>query len=316
MRPPNAFSGPYLDRASHLRKDEAFVSQSLREPTTVVVPVWQSRSLVRRGASGWSAVFVEVTHGGIAHLPPSELVMLGQFDGRTYFAVEVPGDEAPTLADDAKFEDLRMIGAQLPEQEAGVLAYARGILYWRHRHRYCGVCGAPTASASAGHVMKCSNEACATDHFPRIDPAIIVLVTDGERALLGRQASWPEGRYSTIAGFVEPGECLEDAVAREVLEETGVTVLDCDYHSSQPWPFPASLMIGYTARAEAQSRPRADEELEDVRWFTREEIASGFPGLPPPQSVSFRLIEDWYDSNSATPLRKTPGVKLWGAPRR
>ena len=316
MRPPNAFSGPYLDRAAHLRKDEAFVAQSLREPATLVVPVWQSRSLVRRGPSGWSAAFVAVSHGGIAHVPPSELVMLGQFDGRTYFAVEVAGDEAPALVDDARFEDLRMIGAQLPEQEAGVLAYARGILYWRHRHRYCGVCGSPTASASAGHVMKCSNAACATDHFPRIDPAIIVLVTDGERALLGRQASWPEGRYSTIAGFVEPGECLEDAVAREVLEETGVTVLDCDYHSSQPWPFPASLMIGYTARAEAQSRPRADEELEDVRWFTREEIASGFPGLPPPQSVSFRLIEDWYDSNSSIPLSKTPGVKLWGAPRR
>ena len=190
------------------------------------------------------------------------------------------------------------------------------MLHWRRRHRYCGACGAPTASASAGHVMKCTNAACATDHFPRLDPAIIVLVTDGERALLGRQAAWPEGRYSTIAGFVEPGESLEDAVAREVLEETGVRVLESEYHSSQPWPFPSSLMIGFTARAAAEAVPRADEELEDVRWFTREQVAAGFPGLPPPQSVSFRLIEHWYDSGSSVPLRDTPGLETWGSRRR
>lgn len=316
MRRPNAFAGPYIDRAAHLRKDEAFVAQALAAASTVVVPVWRSRNLVRRGPDGWSAAYVEVSHARVAALPATELVLLGQFDGCACFAADLPGDDAPPVLDDARFEDLRVVGAQLPSREAGVLAYARGILYWRHRHRYCGACGAPTASASAGHVMKCSNTACATDHFPRIDPAIIVLVTDGERALLGRQAAWPPGRYSTIAGFVEPGESLEDAVAREVLEETGVRVLESEYHSSQPWPFPASLMIGFTARAAASSEPRADEELEDVRWFTRAEIAAGNPGLPPPQSVSFRLIEDWYDSGSAVPLRQTPGVKLWGAERR
>jgi NAD+ diphosphatase len=157
---------------------------------------------------------------------------------------------------------------------------------------------------------------CGEETFPRLDPAIIVLVTDGERALLGRQASWPPGRYSTIAGFVEPGESLEDAVAREVLEETGVSVVDSTYHSSQPWPFPSSLMIGFTATAAPGAVARADEELEDARWFSREDIATGFPGLPPPQSVSFRLIEHWYDAGSALPLRQTPGVKLWGQRRR
>jgi NAD+ diphosphatase len=160
--------------------------------------------------------------------------------------------------------------------------------------------------------MKCTAPSCGAEQFPRLDPAIIVLVTDGERALLGRQAAWPAGRYSTIAGFVEPGESLEDAVVREVREETGVAVHDADYHSSQPWPFPSSLMIGFMARAAADAVPRADEELEDVRWFTRAEIASGTPGLPPPQSVSFRLIEDWYDAGSTLPLRQTPGIKLWG----
>lgn len=161
--------------------------------------------------------------------------------------------------------------------------------------------------------MRCTSATCGAEHFPRLDPAIIVLVTDGERALLGRQAAWPEGRYSTIAGFVEPGESLEDAVAREVLEETGVTVIDPVYHSSQPWPFPSSLMIGFTAFAAGDSEPRADEELEDVRWFSREDIAAGVPALPPPQSVSFRLIEDWYDARTSLPLRQTQGLKPWDA---
>jgi len=316
VRRPNAFSGPYLERAAHLRKDPEFFAHARRDPASVIVPVWHSRSLVRRGPDGWSAAFVESSHVLCAAVPDHELVLLGRFDGRVYFAADVPGEEPPNVLPDAHFEDLRMIGAQLAEQQAGVLAYARGMLYWRHRHRHCGVCGAPNASASAGHLMKCSNEACGAEHFPRLDPAIIVLVTDGERALLGRQAAWPAGRYSTIAGFVEPGESLEDAVAREVLEESGVTVLESDYHSSQPWPFPASLMIGYTALAAVDAVPRADEELEDVRWFTRAEIACGFPGLPPPQSVSFRLIEDWYDAGTDLPLRQTPGVQFWGSGRR
>jgi NAD+ diphosphatase len=316
VRRPNAFSGPYLDRAAHLRKDAGFLASARRDPATVIVPVWRSRNLVRRGPEGWSAALVEASHAICGSLADDDLVLLGQFDGRTYFAADMPGQEPPDVLPDARFEDLRMIGAQLPEQQAGVLAYARGMLYWRHRHRHCGVCGAPNVSASAGHLMKCTSTTCGADHFPRLDPAIIVLVTDGRRALLGRQAAWPEGRYSTIAGFVEPGESLEDAVAREVLEETGVTVLEAVYHSSQPWPFPASLMIGYHAHAAADSVPRADEELEDVRWFTREEIAAGFPGLPPPQSVSFRLIEDWYDVAADVPLREVPGVQFWSSGRR
>jgi NAD+ diphosphatase len=316
--PPNVFAGPYLDRIAHLRKDEAFVAGALRGARARIVPVHQSRVLVRRGPEGWSAAFAEVAH--LESLPAlaTEPVMLGSFGDCIYFAAEVASPEpveALFTAGSVRFEDLRLSGGQLPEQQAGVLAYARAMLYWRGRHRYCGACGAPTRSASAGHVMKCTNDACGIDHFPRLDPAIIVLVTDGERALLGRQASWPAGRYSTIAGFVEPGESLEDAVAREVQEETGVTVLESTYHSSQPWPFPSSLMIGYTARAAAESMPRADEELEDVRWFSRQEVASGFPGLPPPQSVSFRLIEHWYDSGSELPLARTPGITLWGSRR-
>jgi len=312
VRTPNVFAGPYLDRAAHLRKDAAFVATALADPRTLVLPLWQARNLVRRGEHSCAAAFLDVTHAVRAGLPDDELVLLGHFHGRACFAVDLGAAAPPALLPDASFEDLRSTGGLLSHDEAGLLAYARAMVLWRQRHRYCGTCGAPMRSESAGHVMKCTQPACGAEHFPRLDPAIIVLVTDGERALLGRQAAWPPGRYSTIAGFVEPGESLEDAVRREVLEETGVTVLDAEYHSSQPWPFPSSLMIGFTARATASEVPRADEELEDVRWFTREEIASGTPRLPPPQSVSLRLIEDWYDAGAAVPLRESPGVQLWG----
>lgn len=312
MRTPNVFAGPYLDRAAHLRKDPAYVAAALADPCTLIVPLWQARNLVRRGDRASAAAFIEVTHEIRRTLPDGELVLLGRFHGRAAFAAEITAESPPALLPDATFEDLRTAGAFLPHDEAGLLAYARALILWRQRHRHCGSCGAPTRAECSGHVMKCTAPGCGAEHFPRLDPAIIVLVTDGERALLGRQAAWPPGRYSTIAGFVEPGESLEDAVVREVLEETGVHVQDAEYHSSQPWPFPSSLMIGFTARASDAAVPRADEELEDVRWFTREEIASGTPGLPPPQSVSFRLIESWYDSGAALPLRDTPGVKLWG----
>jgi len=311
VRTPNVFAGPYLDRIAHLRKDATWVATALADPGTLIVPLWQARNLVRRGERSSTAAFIEAAHELRAALPDGEFVLLGRFHGRAAFAAEIVAESPPALTTGASFEDLRTAGAFLPHDEAGLLAYARALILWRQRHRYCGRCGAPTRAESAGHVMTCSEPSCATEHFPRLDPAIIVLVTDGERALLGRQAAWPPGRYSTIAGFVEPGESLEDAVVREVLEETGVQVQDAEYHSSQPWPFPSSLMIGFTARAAADAVPRADEELEDVRWFTREEIATGTPGLPPPQSVSFRLIEDWYDAASPVPLRRTPGVKLW-----
>jgi NAD+ diphosphatase len=313
-RSPNPYSGPYLDRIAHLRKDATFVATALGGGHARIVSISDSRGLVRRGPDGWSAVYLDGAHVLQLGLDCNEFVLLGESAGHVYFAAELDANRASSVAtdDSLRFEDLRIAGGLLPATDAGVLAYAKAMLYWRGRHRFCGACGAVTVPQSAGHVMKCSNEACGADHFPRLDPAIIVLVSDGERALLGRQASWPEGRYSTIAGFVEPGESLEDAVAREVREETGVDVLDAEYHSSQPWPFPSSLMVAFIARAGDGAVARADEELEDVGWFSRADIAAGRPVLPPPQSVAFRLIEDWYDAGSAVPLRQTAGAKLWG----
>lgn len=307
----NVFAGPYVDRASVLRKDAAWLSAALVADDTRFVPVWRSRSLVRLGAAP-AAVLLQ--RESLLTFEPETAILLGQFQGRPVFAVELDAPEPPSLADAAEFADLRTTGALLPADDAGLLAYARAMVYWRQRHRFCGACGGPTQPASAGHVMHCA--ACGTDAFPRIDPAIIVLISDGERALLGRQAAWPPGRYSTIAGFVEPGESLEDAVAREVREETGANVVDVHYHSSQPWPFPSSLMIGFLATASGTDPiVLHDAELEDARWITRAEIAGGGIGLPPPTSISFRLIAEWYDRDAPRPLADEPGVRLWSAKR-
>ena len=307
-RARHVFAGPYVDRASGLRKDAAWLEAALAAPATRYVPVWRSRSLLRLEPLPGAVLLDREALGTVS---PGELILLGQFRGAACFAVELAGEAPPSLAAAAEFTDLRLSGGLLPPDEAGLLAYARAMVYWRERHRYCGACGAPTRAVSAGHVMACTREGCGTEFFPRIDPAIIVLVTDGERALLGRQAPWPPGRYSTIAGFVEPGESLEDAVAREVREETSVEVADVEYHSSQPWPFPSSLMVGFRARAAATAVACPDGELEDARWFTAAELASGTPALPPPQSISFRLIADWYERATGRSLADEPGARPW-----
>jgi NAD+ diphosphatase len=311
-RARNVYAGPYVDRASGLRKDPAWLAGALADGATRFVPLWRNRNLLRPAPDPGAVLLGRVALGGVAL---EEAILLGRFRGVACFAVEYGGVEPPALLAGAEFTDLRLVGGLLPADEAGLLAYARAMVYWRARHRYCGACGAPTAPVSAGHVMTCTRPGCGTEFFPRIDPAIIVLVTDGERALLGRQASWPAGRYSTIAGFVEPGESLEDAVVREVREETSVEVLEVEYHSSQPWPFPSSLMVGFRARAAATAAACPDGELEDARWFSYSDLAGGTPALPPPQSISFRLIADWYERGTGRVLADEPGARLWTQPR-
>jgi NAD+ diphosphatase len=316
---PNYLAGPYLDRLALLRKDEAQLRAALANPATLFVPVWRAHSFISKGATAsaqsLTAGFV-VGEEQLGAVDPAELILLGEFRGQLCFAVEIDSTDAPLLWAHAEFRDLRSIAGELPRDEAGLLAYARAMMLWRERHRFCGRCGSPTLAAQGGHIRVCSNPGCAIQQFPRIDPAVIVLITDGERALLGRQATWAAGRYSTIAGFVEPGESLEDAVAREVREETGVEVDVVEYHSSQPWPFPASLMLGFTAHATTTAIHLADAELEDARWLTRAQLAAGEVSMPTPHSISFRLIEDWYDAQSATPLRDEPGARLWTSPPR
>jgi NAD+ diphosphatase len=186
----------------------------------------------------------------------------------------------------------------MDRREGALLALARAIMFWHARHRYCGLCGSPTRSEEAGHMRRCTNPACNTMHFPRTDPAVIMLVTDGHRALLGRNKNFPlPGMYSTLAGFVEPGESLEDAVAREVREESGIEVAAVHYHSSQPWPFPANIMLGFHAEARTTEITIDYGELEDARWFTRDWLTSHTDDdsfrLPRLDSIARRLIEDW-----------------------
>jgi NAD+ diphosphatase len=310
MERRNIFAGPYLDRSAHLRQDPAWFEAALADPRSRLVPVWQTRSLIT-SAEPPRAALLELKSLPPACRPNDDLILLGRFREHWCFAYEFEAIEAPQLAAGAAFEDLRVVSARLASDEAGLLGYARAMVNWRRRHRFCGTCGSATLAARGGHAVVCSAASCRTEQFPRIDPAIIVLVSDGARALLGRQAAWPPGRYSTIAGFVEPGESLEDAVLREILEETGVVVDTIEYHSSQPWPFPASLMLGFTARAVSTEVQRRDDELEDARWFTRDEIAAGAVILPPHQSISFSLIEHWFDSAGGKRLRDLQGNAPW-----
>jgi NAD+ diphosphatase len=313
MQRRNVFAGPYLDRAAHLRQDPAWFASALADARSRLVPVWNSRSLIG-GTDAPRAAFLELAQIPQQRLNADELILLGKFEDTHFFACEIESLDPPRLLNGTRFEDLRLVASLLPPEEAGLLGYARAMIAWRRKHRFCGACGAATTPAKSGHVLVCSDPSCRHEQFPRLDPAIIVLISDGERALLGRQASWPVGRYSTIAGFVEPGESLEDAVAREVLEETGVEVDTIEYHSSQPWPFPASLMLGFTAHAVTQEVHLRDQELEDARWFTRADVAAGAPLLPPRQSISYNLIAHWFDAGWARPLREIHGATPWPQP--
>ena len=193
-------------------------------------------------------------------------------------------------AQDTELTGLREAAAILSQADAGLVAYASALAHWHGTHRFCGVCGEPTEPREAGHARRCANGHV---HHPRTDPVVIMLVGDGDRLLLGRRPPWPPGRYSCLAGFVEPGESLEAAVAREVLEEAAVIVDRVEYRLSQPWPFPLSLMLGFEATYASGEASVADDELEDVAWFTRDEIVAGTPLLPPRFPIARRLIDGW-----------------------
>ncbi len=314
MTPPhiNVFAGAYVDRISERRKDSAWQASALTSEQSLFVPIWGTQSLIQHEPTP-TAVLLD--RASLPAFGDHRAIFLGEFSGTATFAVGFGDDVPAPIGGSGAFTDLRFSGSLLPRHDAGLLAYARAMVWWQDRHRYCGACGAPTKPTSAGHVMTCTNQSCNTDCFPRVDPAIIVLVTDGERALLGRQASWPIGRYSTIAGFVEPGESFEDAVIREVREETNIKVSHLQYHSSQPWPFPSSLMVGFMAKAASHDVKCPDGELEDARWFSPEDFAAGRPVLPPVTSISFSLIAHWYEKCSGQSLQQTPGAQIWPAQR-
>ncbi len=311
-----AFVQDALDRADALRENDA-----------ALLAYWHNARIIAVDAEGKTRVDAEgrlqTLRGGDLADDHRQAIFLGLRGDEAWFAhADDKAENADTTqaAAPAAFDalpaqaarvDLRTAAAQWPAFESTVFAQARAVLFWRSRHRHCGVCGGRLDFVRGGWLGRCT--VCATEHYPRTDPAVIVAVTDGERLLLGRQASWPPRRYSTLAGFVEPGETLEQTVAREVMEESGVRVRSSVYLASQPWPFPSSLMLGFVADAEPDP-PQTNEELEDARWFTREEIGAALRGetrnegllLSPSISISRALIECWYASSEPSPENETP----------
>jgi len=296
---PNVYAGVPLDRAALRRKNEDWLTQAWQSPDARVLPVWQTRSFVTGPADAARAVLVPP--GAVEGVPIFLGLLGGMPDETPIFAVDLSVVESPEtlpgLEGLGRFEDLRAVGPLMPEGEGALCAYARGMVWWNARHRFCGVCGAPAASAEAGHVRVCTDPACATHHFPRTDPAVIMLVHDGDRVVLGRQSRFPPGMHSVLAGFVEPGESLEETVAREVMEEVGLTVTDVRYQSSQPWPFPSSLMLGFTARATSFDIETGQDELESARWYSRDFLRDHSPSeefrLPRRDSIAHRLLAEW-----------------------
>jgi len=315
----NRFTSVRLNREVELRDDSQWVSDTLKNPQTRLVPLWRSRSLLERGDDGTIAIYLSPDD-----LPEPDRIqpptLLGSDGEREYFAVSLTDGQKDTILEKfpaAKFSDLRRASIYMAAKHAGILAYAKALHYWQHRHAFCGVCGSPNLLRSAGHRMVCSNEECARESYPRIDPAIIVLVTHKNYCLLGRNVKWPPKQFSTLAGFVEPGESLEDAVVREVYEEVQVQLASIRYVSSQPWPFPASAMCGFYAEA-VNLECGSSGEVDEARWFTVETLTQAVLAdevrLSPPVSIAFRLLADWFRKSGGGDLeelvRKQRAMKI------
>ena len=292
MQNYNVFAGAFVDRSGERRKDPDWLARASRSEDCRFVPVWGDKCLV--GGDPLQTVLLERRQVE-NYIDDEHLIFLGLFRDKPAFAFSIDRETSAPFAELGEFQDLRFLGTALTPDQANLAAHARALVLWHASQLFCGVCGSSARPGAGGNTRVCLNPDCGREVFPRVDPAIIVLVSHGDRCLLGRQANWPEGRYSTIAGFAEPGESLEDAVRREVFEETNVHVDDVRYHSSQPWPFPSSLMLGFFADAVSSEIRLNDRELEDAQWFTRKELRSGFPKLPFRISIARRLVDHWID---------------------
>ena len=281
MSAPHVFAGSPLDRADFRRRDAAWLAARLEDPTSKFLVLWRLRALVRTGAE---PTLAWATHEIRASCDDeTEPIFLGVTDGAAYFAVDISDLSEPEkelgLEDAAQLAEVRAVAGELPPSEAAILAQGRSLVDWHARHRYCAACGARTR--------------------PRTDPVVIMLVVRRERCLLGRQVVWPRPFFSALAGFVEPGETIEEAVRREVMEETGVSVAEVRYHSSQPWPFPSSLMIGCVAEGASEAIQVDSSELEEARWFTRDQVRAALAAatdelaVPPPMAIAHQLIHSW-----------------------
>ena len=302
----HVFAGNPLDRGEVERRDENWIAERARDPESLFLPMRGPHVLVNAAATGngepalgwvtWSDLESRVTS--------ATPLLLGMRDGATYFAIDLTKEESAAAAvesmGDYRFEEARAAAENLLSgAEAGIMAQGRAQVNWHSRHGFCSVCGQPTEVRRGGQKRECP--ACKTEHFPRTDPVIIMLVHDGERCLLGQSRGRLQAmnRYSALAGFMDQGEAIEEAVAREVMEEAGIRVKNVRYHSSQPWPFPSSLMIGCHAEADSTSINMDNEEMTDVQWFDRSEVLRALEEdseklrLPGPIAIAHHLIKAW-----------------------
>ena len=294
----NFYTGSPLDRVSERRRDTDWLTSRRNDPSSRFIPLWRGKVMLR-GRSGVAVAALLSGEEAHACRQAERWALLGVQDDIAVFTVDLgPDHEVAPLPEHGRFEDLRVVASGMEAGEAAMLAQARGLMIWRGRTLFCAGCGAPTTPQEGGTLLVCSR--CGTHHFPRTDPAVIMLVTHRSRALLGHAQRFANtAMYSTLAGFVEPGESLEEAVAREVFEEAGIRVHRAQYHSSQPWPFPGSVMLGFYAEALDETIRIDERELSDARWFTRTQIrnrvSEGFD-VPPPDSIARRLIDDWVEA--------------------
>lgn len=296
---PNAFTRSPLDRAGHHRRDRAWLDAALQAATTLLIPFHKQRPLVveENGvvSPGWLGAHARA---GIARADATLLFLGLDARGAAHFAIDV--DDEAKLEGLGRFDDLRALGPRLSREDLSILGPAKAVFEWHVKNGYCANCGSPSLIVEAGWKRECP--ICSVEHFPRVDPVCIMVPTFGDKCFLARQKMWPKGMHSALAGFIEPGEPIEEAVARETLEEAGLKVRHVTQHSTQPWPFPHSLMIGVLCEVEDDRETVDPFELESGRWFTREEakllIAGKHPEAfaPPPFAIAHQLLKTWSQS--------------------
>ncbi|MEM7121132.1 MAG: NAD(+) diphosphatase [Pseudomonadota bacterium] len=292
------YSGAVIDRAAERRTDETWVAARLADPESRFIPVWRGHSLINDlGTTDAVLLTAAEARDFIDHATVAP-ILLGMTNGHALFAIDISyldDNEAALLGGDGHFVELYGVATQLVRDEASLLSHAAWLVHWAQKHNHCGTCGRPTTAAQAGHLRRCTDATCGALHFPRTDPAVIVLVEHQGRCLLARQRGWTGRLHSCLAGFVEPGEAAEEAVVREVFEEAGVRVHDVRFHATQPWPYPCSLMIGFFAQASDPTINMGDDELAEAGWYSRDDLRS--PDLdielPRHDSIARRLIDDW-----------------------
>ena len=301
---PNVFANSPLDRAGHLRTDQAWLKSALADPNSAFIPVWKLMPFLIKNREGKRETGWVTGELALPLIRPGmNIIFLGLFKNAPHFAIDISASSDPTkegaLAGLGTFADLRTVAEEIDLGDAAILAQAKSLIDWHQRHGFCANCGQQTTIADAGYKRFCSG--CSTEHFPRTDPVVIMLALNGDTCLLGRGPKWPTGFYSALAGFVEPGETIEEAVGRELKEEAGISIDQVGFHSTQPWPYPSSLMIGCYARATTTEIKLDANELSDARWFTKDQVkAALLKGtnelrMPPALAIAHQLVKSWVE---------------------